>query len=262
MSNTSIVSPYAKRISRTFINTSKTVTQLASVAEKVAQWLWEPSVVRPTIGRQVEAAQCQVVLNMHATLCEASQASEQLSTINAAVLYAQNVEPLVRSAEMLGYHLEPRESSTIGHLCDSALLLSKASGERLAITQDDNRLVIHTAGDEGKLTELVRQHTFDRAVEHFAGQGMQVQTAVLPNGEIQIQAQESNAGLRGGPAKITTNVCADGTAVVDVDGIRGNRCVEIATGIASALGGQLSTVNKKSSYYQLPVETARVEIDG
>jgi len=81
----------------------------------------------------------------------------------------------------------------------------------------------------------------DRAVEHLASRGMTVQMATLTNGEVQVLAREKDASRRGGAATVKTQVRTDGTAWVDVDCIRGNRCENIVSELAQAIGGEVSS---------------------
>ncbi|MCA1614087.1 MAG: hypothetical protein LC800_08035 [Acidobacteria bacterium] len=167
----------------------------------------------------------------------------------------------MRTAESLGYRVEPLAPSSVSLAEQPQILLRRASGERLAIARNDaGRLVVHTAGDRRRVQALVRQHTVERAVEHLTSKGMGVQTAKLASGEVQILARERDRSRRGGAAEIKAQVSVDGIALVDVDKVRGNRCEEIVRDLAQAVGGEVSGMRKKDSYFQLPGEPAKTEV--
>lgn len=88
---------------------------------------------------------------------------------------------------------------------------------------------------------------------------MHVETARLSSGEVQIRAREQ-AGRRGGAAEVKAQVRSDGRVWIDVDNIRGNRCEEIVSGFAEAIGAEVSGTKKKDAYYQLPGEPARTSV--
>lgn len=181
--------------------------------------------------------------------------------MTTVALHLRDAESFLRSAEKLGYQREPLLQPS-GPLAEQpAILLRSATGDRLAIGRNTKgRLVILTAGDRQRVQTLVRQHTVDRAVEHLAKRGMNVQTATLANGEVQIVARERDASRRGGPAELKTQVRTDGTAWVDVDCVRGNRCENIVSELAQAIGGEVSSMTKKAAYFQLPGEPTKTRV--
>lgn len=176
-------------------------------------------------------------------------------------LHLRDPESLVRSAEKLGYRMEPLAHLSVPPAGQPPILLRHDSGERLAIGRNaKGRLVVCTAGDRRHIQALVRQHTLDRAVEHLAGKGMSVQTKTLPSGEVRILARERDAGRRDGAAEVKAQVHTDGTAWVDVDCIRGNRCETLVSELAQTIGGEVSSMTKKSAYFQLPGEPAKTRV--
>jgi len=94
----------------------------------------------------------------------------------------------------------------------------------------------------------VRQHTVNRAVEHLTSKGMGGQTAKLASGKVQILARERDHSRRGGAAEIKAQVHLDGTALVDVDKMRGNRWEEIVRYLALAVGGEVSGMRKNDHH--------------
>jgi len=181
---------------------------------------------------------------------------QRLTTVS---LHLRNPESLVWSAEKLGYRLEPVAQPSARVAEQPLLLLRRPSGERLAIARNARgRVIVQTAGDRSRVQALVRQHTLDRTLEHLGRRGMNVQTATLANGEVQILAREQNAGQRGGAAEIKAQVHTDGTTWVDVDCVRGTRCEAIVSELAQAIGGEVANMTKKNAYYQLPGEPTKV----
>jgi hypothetical protein len=266
MSNTSTVTPYA----RTSAPGSEVVLGLAALAAacvvgaaagvvSVAQWLAEETpedraaLARLKTERRRERLGSRTA---RAALTETRRAPSRLTTVS---LHLHNPESLVRSAEKLGYHLEPQPQPAPQLAEQPLLLLRKPSGERLAIARHPKgRLVVQTAGNRERVQAVLRQHTLDRSTDHLARQGMHVQTATLANGEVQIVAQERDASRHGGAAAIKAQVRTDGTAWVDVDGVRGNRCETIVAALAQAIGGEVAHTTKKEAYYQLPGEPTKV----
>lgn len=175
-------------------------------------------------------------------------------------LHLRDTTSLLRSAQQLGYHQVPLATTTAATNL-SLLLLQKTTGERLAIERTaKGRVVIHSATDQSRVHALVKQHTLDRAVAHFANKGMTVQTQKLTNGEVQIKAQEQGTSRRDGAATVTTQIGSDGAAVVDVNCVRGNRCESIVSEFAEAIGGAVSDTVKKDAYYQLPGEPTKTRV--
>ena len=176
-------------------------------------------------------------------------------------LHLRNPESLIRSAERLGYRLEPAVSSFASLKEKPPILLRTASGERLAINRNaKGRIEVSTVGDGGRIKNLVRQHTLDKAVEHLARKGMAVQTARLANGEVQILARERDVSRRGRTAEVKAQVRTDGTTLIDIDCVRGNRCETIVSEFAQAVGGEVSELTKKDAYLQLPGEPTKTSV--
>jgi hypothetical protein len=162
-------------------------------------------------------------------------------TITTASLHLRSRETLVRSAEKLGYRTVSKSSQLI--------FLQSTSGGRLAIQRTaSGKLAVHTAADLSGLHSLVRQHTFDRTLEHLKSRGMSVRGSVLANGEVKIIAQERQARHRDGKAEVKTHIHNDGKMQVEIDHLRGNRCQKMVADLAAAVGGEVMT--KKESYYQ------------
>jgi hypothetical protein len=140
----------------------------------------------------------------------------------------------------------------------SVVCLQSVAGDRVAIVAGDNgRFFVHARGGHDSVRKVVRQHTVNQTLEHLKRKGMVVEATTLANGELQIVAREQGAASTEGKAKVTTQVRADGSAEIDVDCVRGRRCEQIVSEIAEAVGGLVTSSNKKASYFQLPGESAK-----
>lgn len=264
MSNTSRVTPYESESSE-----SNTVAEVgaglaavcvgaAAGAIALARWLSEETPEDRAAVDRLKAEQRRERLERPTTgnLISAGTEPLRLTTVN---LHLQNPESLVCSAEKIGYRVIKQ---SIPLTDKPQILLGRGSGERLAIEcNDKGRLTIRTAGHRRQIQVLVRHHTVDNTIEHFRSRGMHVQIATLSNGEVQIRAHERDTSRRGGAAEVKTQVRTDGTAWVDVNKVRGNRCVEIVSELAEAIGGQVSDMKKKNSYFQLPGEPTKVGVN-
>lgn len=183
--------------------------------------------------------------------------SKPITTIH---LNTRHMESFLETARKLGYRLEPLVQPSKPISRQPQLLLRGASGQRLVLQRNARgRIAVSTAGGEHRILELVHRHTLDRATEHLRHMGMHVETARLSSGEVQIRAREQ-AGRRGGAAEVKAQVRSDGRVWIDVDNIRGNRCEEIVSGFAEAIGAEVSGTKKKDAYYQLPGEPARTSV--
>ncbi|MDD3582231.1 MAG: hypothetical protein PHW74_14595 [Desulfobacca sp.] len=181
--------------------------------------------------------------------------------IVSVALHLRQPESLVRTAEKLGYRLDPLVRPAASLHQQPYLCLQGPAGERLAIErQSHGGLLLHTVQQPQRLQTLIRQHTLDQVVSHLQRAGHQVQTTTMANGETQIWGQEQNPHLRGGAAEVKAQIATDGTAWVDINRVRGNRCEEIVEGIAQAMGGQVTGMKKKDAYFQLPGEPTRTKM--
>jgi len=227
-------------------------------------------------------------------------ATGQAPRITTTRLTLRSLEPLLQSAQRLGYtpfplhtpapssmtrtverlrsHAAPlsvprpsslvpstpglaRVSTPLGGQAPSTVLLQKHTGERLAIFRDKGRLVVSTAGDLKQVHALMRQHTQDRVVEHLGKRmAMDIQTARLANGEVQISARETSLQHSDGQARMKVQVRQDGGLWVDVDGIRSNRCEHVVSGLAEAMGGEITSMRKKAAAFTLPGEPTRTRV--
>lgn len=275
MSNTSTVSPYDVRATTSYDASGAgealgagialagiCLVGLAVGAVTVARWLAEETPEdRAALDRRVtERRRERLQGSPPPVICaDPPTTRPELTTVPLRV---HELEPLLRTAEQLGYHRVSLGQPTSPQ-APQPVLLCNATGERLAIGRNARgRLEVCTAGDRQRVQALVRQHTVDRAMEHFARQGLQVQTARLANGEMQIVAREHATPDLAEAAAIKTQVCTDGTAWVDVDGVRGPRCATLVANLAQAIGGEVTSVATKAAYFQLPGEPTHLRVQG
>ncbi len=256
MSNTSTVTPYDGVGTAA---SSSAIGVLAGACVAVSNWLMEetPEDRAAVEARRAERRRELLGLDLQKPgitppLCEPLQ-------LNTVHLYQREMEPLLRAAEKLGYRREPL-TVPAGQTAEQPLLLRGARGERLAITRNrKGALTITTRGAQERIKTLVRQHSVDRVVEHLNAVG-RVQSHVLPNGEVQLQAREHNTGQAGGQAVISVQIHQDGSLWADVDKIRGPRCKELVAGLAQAVGGEVVESVQKEAFYQLPGEPTKTRL--
>lgn len=171
-------------------------------------------------------------------------------------LNVRSVEPLVRAAESLGYHLGtfPTEGT---HL-ESAdrVALRKSTGEALEMERGESgRLIISTNGPQESIQRLVREHVLTQARAHLQSRGMDVRVRQLPTGEIQLEGRERASNLPGGRAKVMAEVDQGGNIHIDVGCLKGQRCEQIATELARAVEGEPQDVKRKAEFFQLAEPT-------
>lgn len=255
MSNTSVVTPYSSIAVTVSDGLAVAVAPFASAATGVvsaARWLSEETLEDRAAADRLREERRRDRLG--------SSCSE-LRPITTVSLHLRDPELFVRSAEKLGYRLEPLSQPAKRLKEQPHILLRAASGERLALSRNaKGGMAVSTAGETSGVQAVMRQHTLDRAMEHLSGAGMNVKTAILPNGEVQIFASEKAIGQPGGPAEVRTQVRRDGTLLVDVEKVRGPRCKEIVSRLAEAIGGEISGMREKDCYFQLPAEPVKTSL--
>jgi len=228
---------------------------------KVSKWLAEETPEdRHAIERSKERNRKERI-EQWKTSSRHIEVNGRQSQITSVHLHLRDLEPLIRSAEKLGYRLESLDKTSNSKKDQKQILLQATSGERISITRNTKgRLVLSTAGDIYRIQSLVHQHTLDRTVEHLGKMGMAVQTAKLPTGEIQVLARDQNTPRIDGSADVRAQIRTDGSAWVDVDKIKGKRCEEIVTQLAQAIGAEPTGTVKKDSYFQLPGEPVKTKV--
>lgn len=267
MSNTSTVTPYDASAAGAAMGAgiglaAACLVGLAAGAVTVARWLAEETPEdRAALTRRKAERRRERVQGQPPRLA-LTRTPTALPALTTVALHLRDAEALLHTAEQLGYRRIPLSQPAVP-LAAQPVLLRNDAGERLAIGRNARgRLVVATAGDRQRVQALVRQHTVDRAVEHLARQGMHVQTARLANGEVQIVAREQATPSRDGAAAVKTQVRTDGTAWVDIDGVRGQRCATMVADLAQAIGGAVTSMAKKDAYFQLPGEPTQLRVKG
>lgn len=273
MSNTSRVTPYDRRSASTSTQTGSKASTAPSVDVGAGALLVLGFAATCFAGAVIGAAGAvrwlceetpedrEVRSSLKTERHQELRASIEAERMMSYDLHQEELEPLVAAAAQLGYHedhhwAEERQADR-RHL----VLLANSSGQRLAIGRNDKgRLTVATAGAPQRLQALVRQHTLKRAVEHLAAKGMAVQSATLPNGEIQLLARETGQGEGDGAAEVRTQINTDGSLWVDIDRCAGNRCERIVGDLATAIGGKVTSMKKKDACFQLPGEATKPQL--
>ena len=75
---------------------------------------------------------------------------------------------------------------------------------------------------------------------------MQVRTIKRSNGDIELLGSSSEG-------EISAQVHEDGSTLVDINKVDGPHCENMLNDLASAVGGKVTDVKKKPSYFRLPV---------
>lgn len=255
MSNTGVVTPYRSisvGLSDCLTAVAAPFVGAAAGISSAVRWLSEETLEDQTAVGRFRKERRQERLG-----CLRSE----LRPITTVDLHLRDPERFVRSAEKLGYRLEPLSQPFRPLKEQPRILLRGASGERMVVGRNaKGRVVVQTAGEASRVQAVVRHHTVDQAIQHLAGAGMNVKTAVLCNGEVQILACEQAAGQPDGHAEIKAQVRVDGTAWVDVEKVRGPRCKEIVSQFAEAIGGEISGMKFKDSFFQLPGEPTKTHL--
>lgn len=270
MSNTSTVTPYAQSTgsgSDVAADVAGSVLAVGAACAvgavvgtvAVARWLAEETPEDRAVLDRAKAVRRKerVAQRARVDLGRRTGAAHELTSVP---LHLRDTQTLIRSAEALGYRVEPQPSPAQTLQDQPHVLLRSSAGDRLALVRDQaGRVVVQTAGARDRVTTLVRRHTADRVAQHLTSRGMDVRTATLPSGEVQVLAREQ-VGRRDGAAVVKAQVLADGTAWVDVDKIRGNRCEQIVQDLAEAVGGEVSGTEKKDAWFQLPGEPTKTKV--
>ena len=266
MSNTSTVTPYsqasigpragAANAAEKLVAAAGAVAAVGACAAGVARWLARETEEDRAVRQRLNAARQREALtrDRHEPLLASAVASASIQTVP---LRLRDPQPLLRAAEKLGFTRERPALVSDGRR-EAALLLRKPTGERLAIGHTaEGTLVVHTAGDRRRISNLVRQHTVDQTVAHFTRRGMRVTTAARRRGEVQVLARAEGAPGSSTAAEVRTEVYADGSLCVDVNDVRGERCREIVDGLAGAVGGEVTATHCKDAWFDRPGEATR-----
>ena len=179
----------------------------------------------------------------------------KMTTLN---LHMGDLPSLLETAVKMGYSAV----KVAGCKPDIApTLLQHVDGTRIAISLNRlEKLSLHSVSNVDSLRSLVSHHAQQQVLKHLADNGMQFHSARLPNGELQIVAQDSNLGQPGGAAQIKAQVRSDGATWIDIDKCKGNRCETIVQQFATTIGGKVSSTRKKDAFFQLPGEPTKTQV--
>lgn len=256
MSNTSTITPYDD-VTENYRSDSASTTSIISEFYELARWLAvgpQPTEEQLADKRAIEQEYQSKMEELEASSPKLSHPSK-LTTLN---LHMNDLLSLLDTAGKMGYSVANSASLNPGI---TPTLLLHADGTKIAITLNScEKLSLHSVSNVTSLSNLVSQHAQRQVLKHLSDNGMQFDSARLPNGELQIVAQESNHGQQGGAAKIKAQVKLDGTTWVDIDKCKGNRCENVVQQLASAMGGKVTSTRKKDAYFQLPGEPTKTQV--
>lgn len=233
MSNTTTVTPYEPETS-----VADTAVAAGSAMAEALRWV------------------CQETSEDRAILEAAREADRRLLAPARVPLRIASTEGLASCAASLGYAVERRRD---------AVFLRHADGTRLALAPDDRgRIVAH--GNRGRLAvqRLVKAHTEARLAEHLRRIGMVPDAAPSRAGEVsaRVLREPANPARKDGAAKLTVDVRPDGRVVVDVDCVKGGRCMDLVKGIADAVGARVEASRLKPSFRENVAEAPRKRVGG
>ncbi|MBI5185172.1 MAG: hypothetical protein HZA01_05540 [Nitrospinae bacterium] len=133
-------------------------------------------------------------------------------------------EPLLKAAAIEGFAL----NRPVGDMAanNSPIALRHKSGESILLSKDKaGKLeIITNNADLGH--SILRRHTLNKVVLHYEKLGMNIQTRVVNKTDIEIIGKEK-IPLLDGRVKVATKVRNDGSAEIDVSGLKGSRCQSI-----------------------------------
>lgn len=267
MSNTSTVTPYVADNVGMSTGAQAAASGVGMIAGAAALCVVGAGVVAFTAGKWLlKQSSEEQAFHAEQRLRETRNSSLQdpVPAMNRAAIVSiplamNNPDSLLNTAQRIGCRLDYSDRLLRAEKTSLFPLVTQ-NGSRLLLEKTARgRLVIHAAGSGDVARQLVRQHTLDAALRHFNDRGMQIQTRVLAKGEVEIRTEESPVTRgAGGKAAITAKIHADGAVFMDVDRIKGNRCEQIVSDFAEAVGGTVVKVDKKAAYFQLPGEPVKI----
>ena len=252
MSNTSNILPYDFYVDEALTESTRSTADAAS--SKLATWLRES--LQPSAEQQAQMRAIEQKYQQQYDSLEAVPVKdlEHLSAITTVSLHLNDLPQLLDSANQLGYAALP----TADLHAEGRTLLQHANGTRIAVSQNAHgNLRLHALGGEQPLRNLVGLHTQNQVLRFLDEKGLQFESVRLSTGELQILAQEKNQAHPGDNAHIKAQIQPDGATWIDIDRCRGNRCATIVQQVATAVGGKVTGMKKKDSWFELPGEPAK-----
>lgn len=253
MSNTSTVTPVAQE-------TSATGRGLLEASVEAIRWLAQDSEAETELRQRIKQERREQLIGSCAKTVDLNIGGAD-SAIQSTTLHLRDPETLLRSASSLGFQRVELPMSAVDLPRSQPILLSNPDGARVAISRTkQGQIALHTPKGRSTASRIVRKHTVDRTAVYLKSKGMKLRARQLPNGEPQITAEEPRSMGRPDSAKVTTRVRRDGTVDVDIDRCKGNRCEQIVAGLAEAVGGKVTRIERKPAYFQLPGEPTKVRV--
>ena len=170
-----------------------------------------------------------------------------------ATLHARQIEPVLRAATSLGFRVEPL--GEVGATRPGAMRVIDAAGAAALTIEraEAGQLVLGSFRGPELIERVVREDVLLRAQAHLAAQGMRVRVRRLASGEIELEGVEARAVGPDGQARVEARVERDGALRVEVGGLSGSRCEDVAQGIARAVEGERRDVARKPEFFRTPV---------
>jgi hypothetical protein len=114
-------------------------------------------------------------------------------------------------------------------------------------------LAILSCGGGSSVDALVNRTVLQRTERQLAQMsGAKVSKRVLPNGEVELVANEAGPG-EGGAGRVAARIDAQGVVRADVSCLAGARCEVVMAELADAIGGEIIDRRLKEDYYAEPV---------
>ncbi len=184
-----------------------------------------------------------------------ARAERRMARVTPArvTLHTRQIDSLQRTAETLGYRAEGLSTGAADLQQAGRMSLTGTGGDVLVIERTpEGEVVLSSDRGPEAIRHVVREHVLAQAEAHLRAQGMEVRVRRLASGEVQLEGVESRPKGAGGCARIEARVASEGTLHVDVSGLIGPRCDDIALGLARAVGGEHVDVSRKREYFQTP----------
>ena len=165
------------------------------------------------------------------------------------IINTKSLSHIRLAAETMGYKASLATASKIE--------LTNASGHLVRLTKTSSGKV-EIASPKTDLTAvhaIVQQYTASNVVNHMNARGMNVAVKRTPHGEIAIEAIAPDKKIL-----VKTDIRKDGIAVIDVEGIKGQKCQEIITDISLAMGGSQIDTARKNDYFITVEEEENIHV--
>jgi len=244
MSNTTSVSPYDTQ-------SETTTSVLAGVATIAVAGIAGTAAVINWLAEQTQEQKAAIAASRDGDRKRQVMAALRVTSVG---LNLRDSGSLVASAKVLG-------CLPVGPARSGVTLLQNATGQRLVVeAAPSGKAVLHAASGRPSIETVVRQHTLDQVRRHFMERGMGMRMARTGAAEVEVTGSEQSSRHGDGQAVVNARVSRDGTLLIDVDQVKGPRCERIVAGLLEAVGGEVTEVRRKHSYFEIPGEIAAAKV--